>query len=552
VVSVPEAPLLDPYGDRSPSPVPAAAAERHAGILVPLFSIPSTRSWGIGEIGDLVAFAAWLRAACLDVLQILPVHEMAEGQHSPYSALSAMAIDPIYIAVGELEEFRALGGEAGLDLAAQADLAEVRRSLTVDYDTVRTLKDAALRAAFDRFHDEEWIPGSPRADAFAAYVERERWWLDDYALFRVLHARFRQVPWWQWPDPFRTRAPEALEAARREEAREILYRQYLQWVAETQWQRARAAAGVLLFGDFPFMVSGDSADVWTHQAVFDLDASVGAPPDAFAPDGQNWGMPAYRWEEMRAADFAWLRARARRSAALYDGVRVDHAVGFYRTYIRPTRGAPHFVPATEPEQLALGEQVMAALAQCGPRLVAEDLGTVPDFVRASLARLGIPGYKVLRWEREWDRPGRPFRDPAAYPRLSVATTGTHDTEPLAVWWDALGPADRAALAALPRLARYRIDWTTTRFTAAVRDALLDLLFSAPSTYIVLPLQDVFGWRDRINVPGTVSEDNWTWRALWPSDVLLEAAEPRERAAALCAVVNSSRAAQVPPRETTPA
>ncbi len=531
--------------DGSPaSPVPDVS-ERHAGVLVPLFSIPSTTSWGIGEIGDLSKLARWLRAACLDVLQILPVNEMAEGQHSPYSALSAMAIDPIYIALGELDDFVALGGEAGLDVAARADLSEVRRTLAIDYDTVRALKDAALRAAFDRFYDVEWVAGSPRAVAFAEFLERERWWIDDYALFRVLHARFRQQPWREWPEPFRRRAPNALEVVRREEAREILYRQYLQWVAHEQWQRAHSASGLLVFGDFPFTVSGDSADVWTHQDVFDLDASVGAPPDAFAADGQDWGVPAYRWDAMRARDFAWLRARARRSADLYDGYRVDHVVGFYRTYVRPARGAPRFVPAVEADQVALGEQVLTALAAAGARVVAEDLGTVPDFVRSSLSRLGIPGYKVLRWERAWDEPGRPFRDPTAYPPLSVATTGTHDTEPLAAWWDELPAADRAQLAALPRLARRPIAWGTTRFTPAVRDALLDLIFSAPSVYVMIPIQDVFGWRDRINLPGTVRDDNWTWRMLWPSDVLLDDPEPRERAAALCALVHTWRAMRGP-------
>lgn len=538
--------------DRSalPSVEPATlaaspAAERHAGVLVPLFSIPSTASWGIGDIADIPRLAAWLRAACLDILQILPVNEMAEGQHSPYSALSALAIDPIYIAVGEIEDFRALGGEASLDVAARADLAEVRRTVTIDYDTVRALKDAALRAAFDRFYDHEWTAGTPRAAALAAFVERERWWLDDYAVFRVLHARFRQQPWWEWPEPFRRREPGALDEVRREEAREVLYRQYLQWVADEQWRRARAAGGVGIVGDFPFMVSGDSADVWTHQDLFDLDASVGAPPDAFAADGQDWGLPAYRWDRMRAADFVWLRARARRSAALYDAVRIDHVVGFYRTYVRPKGARPRFEPADEAEQIALGEQVLAALAASGARLVAEDLGTVPDAVRQSLARLGIPGYKVLRWEREWNRPGRPFRDPATYPPLSVATTGTHDTEPLAVWWDALPPADRKALASLPSLARRDIDWIATRFTAAVRDALLEVVWSAPSVYVVIPLQDLFGWRDRINLPGSVREENWTWRVPWPSDVWLQVPEARERAEWLCAVIHRTESARGP-------
>jgi 4-alpha-glucanotransferase len=505
---------------------------RHAGLFVPLFSIPSSRSWGIGEIGDITAFTAWLREAGQDLWQLLPVNEMAEGQHSPYSALSAMAIDPIYLSVGEMEDFGALGGEASLDVSARHDLTEVRRTLAIDYDTVRALKDAALRAAFDRFHDVEWAGGSPRAQAFAAFVERERWWLDDYALFRVLHARFQQRWWREWEEPLRRRDPGALDRERREDAREILYRQYLQWVADDQWQRARAACGVWLFGDFPFMVSGDSADVWVHQDAFDLDASVGTPPDAFAKDGQNWGLPAYRWEVMRARDFAWLRERARRGAALFDGYRIDHLVGFYRTYVRPAQGRPSFTPADEADQVALGEQVLNVLAGSGARIIAEDLGTVPDFVRASLARLGVPGYKVLRWERRWHQPERPFIDPADYPAASVATTGTHDTDPLAVWWSELTADDRAKLSGLPALRAAGLDWKKARFTAAVRDLLIELLAASGSDFLILPIQDVFGWRDRINVPGTITDDNWTWRMLWPVDVLMQEPETQERARTL--------------------
>jgi 4-alpha-glucanotransferase len=504
-------------------------SRRHSGLLVPLFSIPSSRSWGVGEIPDIETFGAWLRSAGQDLWQLLPVNEMAEGQHSPYSALSAMAIDPIFISLDLLEDYAALGGEATMDESARLDLAEVRSTRTIDYDTIRALKDGALRESFERFLDVERAGGTPRAEAFAAFCAQEAWWLDDYALFRALHARFVRRWWREWDADISRRDPDALARARRQESREILFRQYLQWVAAEQWARARQAAGVLLCGDFPFMVSGDSADVWAHQSAFDLDASIGAPPDAFAPDGQDWGMPAYRWDVMREREFAWLRERARRAAELFDGFRVDHLVGFYRTYIRPPDRAPRFTPEREPDQIALGEQVLSALAAPGACIIAEDLGTVPDFVRASLACLGIPGYKVLRWEREWNDPACPFRDPAAYPAVSVATTGTHDTEPLAVWWDALTAGDREGIGELPLLRAHDVDWAAAGFTATVRDALLETVVASGSDFLILPIQDVFGWRDRINVPGTISDDNWTWRLPWSVDTLGDEPEAVERA-----------------------
>jgi 4-alpha-glucanotransferase len=182
------------------------------------------------------------------------------------------------------------------------------------------------------------------------------------------------------------------------------------------------------------MVSADSADVWARQDQFRLDASVGVPPDAFSATGQDWGFPVYRWDVHAASDFEWLRCRARRNVALFDGYRVDHLVGFYRTYFRPHDGTePQFTPAEEAVQTELGERVLRIFASSGAEIVAEDLGVVPDFVRASLGLLGIPGYKVLRWEREWDVDGQPFIDPLDYPRSAVATSGTHDTEPMAVW-----------------------------------------------------------------------------------------------------------------------
>src|SRR4029077_19506581 len=159
--------------------------------------------------------------------------------------------------------------------------------------------------------------------------------------------------------------------------------------------------------------------------------------------GQDWGMPVYRWDALAAEDYRWLRERARRSADLYDGYRVDHLVGFYRTYGRMKEGGEGvFSPDDEPAQRALGETVLDLFRAAGAEIIAEDLGTVPDFVRASLARLGIPGYRVFRWERHWHTDGQPFRDPSEYPPNSVAVSGTHDPEPLVVWWEGAPAAEQ--------------------------------------------------------------------------------------------------------------
>jgi 4-alpha-glucanotransferase len=209
---------------------------------------------------------------------------------------------------------------------------------------------------------------------------------------------------------------------------------------------------------------------------------------------------------------------------LYDGFRVDHLVGFYRTYVRPRgdgTGPGVFTPSDEAAQIALGEGVLNVFRSTGVEIVAEDLGTVPDFVRASLARAAIPGYKVFRWERKWHSPGQPFRDPHEYPGAAVATSGTHDTEPMTVWWAEAPVEERRAVLDTPSIRQRLSDAERTQaiesaaLSSTVRAALLEALFASGANLLILPIQDVFGWSDRINQPATIGEHNWTWRLPWP-------------------------------------
>jgi 4-alpha-glucanotransferase len=500
--------------------------DRHAGMMVPLFSIPSRRSWGIGELWDLPALGEWMSDAGFSFVQLLPLNEMADGQNSPYSALSAMAIDPIYIAPSVVPEIEALGGEAILSSEERAELEIARNAPAIDYVRVRTLKTRAFHTAFDYFLEHEWRPKTARARRLQRFTERSRWWLDAYTLFRALHERAGTRPWMDWDAPLRDHDPDALRQVRVELADEILFFAYLQWLAAEQWTQAREAAEIGVFGDFPFMVSADSADVWSRQEDFRMDASVGAPPDAFSETGQDWKLPPYRWDRIAAGGFQWLAARARRYAELYDAYRVDHLVGFFRTYVRERDGHAAFVPPDEHSQIIQGERVLEVLSAPGARLIAEDLGVIPTFVRQTLARLGIPGFKVLRWEREWDDlPDRPFKDPARYPRTSVATSGTHDTEPNALWWEEAPDEERRAAAAILGAG---VD-PDGAFDGRIRDGILDVLFTSTSDIALVPIHDVFGWRERINTPALVHDANWTWRLPWPVEDLQSDPIASERA-----------------------
>lgn len=494
---------------------------RRRGVLLPLFSACSTRSWGLGECGDVPALAEWLAAAGFSELMLLPLGTMADGQSSPYSACSAMALDPLFLSVDAIEDFQRAGGMAAMPGAAREALDLARSSARVNFMAVRMAKSAALELAFKSFSQDEWALHTARASQLAAYVARERWWLDDYALYRALSQQYGGN-WRTWPAPLAERDPRALGDARRQFASSVLFEQYLQWVLESQWQAARRAAasvGVRIYGDVPFVVDTASADVWARAGEFFLDLSAGVPPDAFSETGQDWGLPVYRWDVIAAGGFQWLRARARRASALFDGIRLDHLVGFYRTYARSKDGQAWFTPSDEHTQRWQGEQVIAAMREPGLHVLAEDLGVIPDFVRASLTSLQVPGYKVLRWERAHNEPGQPFLDPATYPATSVAASGTHDTETTAEWFDALAPSDRMALTGADQ-----------PFDARVRDHLLTAVLHAGSDQAFVPLQDVFGWRDRINTPATVGDHNWAWRLPWPVDTWANVPAAVERAA----------------------
>lgn len=504
---------------------------RHAGVNVPLFSIRSEDGWGIGELADIEPLVEWMADAGFDRLMLLPLGTMPQGQTSPYSAISTLAIDPIYITMRHVADFEKAGGAAALSADCQEAIQAARLSNVVWYDNVRRAKDEALQLAFARFDAEEWHPRTTRAVTFAEYIARERWWLDDYALFLALRAANGGASWRDWPKAVADREPHALDDARTGLADVVRFHQYVQWVAEEQWQRARDAARarrVGLFGDLPFVASTDSPEVWARAGEFRLDVSAGVPPDAFSATGQNWGLPTYRWETIASGGYTWMRQRARRMAALFDGLRVDHVIGLFRTYGFPVKGDPFFSPTHEPDQIAQGREVMQILAGSGLTLIAEDLGVVPDFIRTSLEALGIPGCKVMRWERDWHAPGAPYLPPESYPERSAAMTGTHDTEPLAAWWTTTDEDERRAfLVVLGDGQTPAPSWSD-----ALRDRILLAAYRAASAELFLPFQDLFGWSDRINIPATVGPHNWTWCLPWPVERMRELPEAQERAAFL--------------------
>lgn len=507
---------------------------RHAGVIVPTFSLRSASDWGVGEIPDLAGLAAWLQAAGQGALHTLPLVERADGERSPYSALSAFAIDPIHVGLDSVEDFAAAGGRATLAPADREAIGRLREAAAIDYDGVRALKARALALAFKRFEATERAGDGERARRFDAFCETERPWLPAYVRYRTLRA-CHGVPWTAWPDADRVPALASAEPARER------FHAWVQWIAHEQLAEARRTAtqaGVEIVGDLPFTVAVDSADVWARPAEFDPHTSIGAPPDAFNAAGQDWALPAFRWDVVRGGDYAWLRERLAHVGRWLDGARLDHVVGYFRTFLRPRDAEPHFDPRDEAAQRALGAAALdvAHEAARSMRIVVEDLGDIPPFAREAMAARDLPGYRVLRWEGDWPA----FRDPVTFPACSLATSGTHDTSALATWWsDELDDDGRRRLTDVPTFAPLR--GAGPAFTPAVHEGLVDGLYAAGSDVALLVVQDVFGTRDRINTPATVGPHNWSYRM--PLGVeALAGAQGRERAAWLRTLAERRRRA----------
>jgi isoamylase len=507
----------------------AQRRRRRAGVLVPLFSIRSTSGWGLGEIPDIARFADWAGRAGLSVLQFLPMNQSSGADPSPYAAASAFALDPVYLSLDASDDFQAIGGRQALPKDLAERLSAVQVAPEVDWANVRQIKRAAIELAFERFRREDWERRSPRGRQLASFLRDNRDWVDDHALFSVLHQESGKG-WMDWAPGARDRAPEALDSLRRERVVDLLREGWLQWQLDLQWRKARreaSAAGVDLMGDLPFVVGLDSADVWANRPLFRLDRRLGTPPENGSP-GQDWGLPAYDWDAMRRDDYSWLRRRAKRAGELYSIFRVDHAIGCYRTFSRSTDGRSEgFSPPDEADQLLLGERLMRMMSRFG-EVIAEDLGAVPPYLRPSLEKLGIAGYRVLRWE---SGETNELSDPASWPPISVATNGTHDTETTADWYDHLSPEKREKLRTIPGLGD--LD-PHKSFDAATRDALLRVLYASPSTLTLVPLEDLLGGRGRINDPGRADAKNWTYRAPKTLDELGADEETVKRLALLTA------------------
>ena len=482
---------------RAASVPPFPPGYRASGVLLHVTSLPS--AYGIGDLGpSAFQWVDRLNEAGQRWWQALPVGPTGYSD-SPYQCLSSFAGNELLVSPDGLIE-------DGLLYAA--DCADQGFSPSaVEYDKVVPFKVRLLETASRRFS------AGTRRDlrpAYERFCQTHAPWLEDYALFRALKARYGGACYLEWPTELVRRTPVALAQARRELADTIELVRFAQFVLSRQAERLEQHAhdkGVQLIGDLPFFVSPDSSDVWANPRLFLLDKDqhrtvvAGVPPDYFSADGQLWGNPVYDWDALRQSGYRWCIERLRALLTQVDVIRLDHFRAFAAAWHVPAGAATaqqgQWVRGPAAEFFKAVEQALGALP-----FIAEDLGLITPDVTALRDEFRLPGMRVLQFafDGKADNPYLPHN----YVPNTVVYTGTHDNATTHGWYEALNEPERKNV------------WSYLGRSAGavseVAPALMRLAWESVAALAIAPLQDVLNLGDeaRMNVPGR-AEGNWRWR-----------------------------------------
>lgn len=479
--------------------------QRSSGVLLHPTSLPGP--FGCGDLGPAShAFVRDLARAGQRWWLMLPVGPVGYG-NSPYSALSAFAGSPLLISPNVLVADGLLP-----KIPRPPRLANAR----VDYEATAAFRTRVLREAFVR--SRAWPKRHPLRQSEAAFVEREGWWLNDFALYAAIKEQQHRAGWISWPAPLRDRKPAALRDVARELAENVAFQQFQQWLFDRQWRALRDHAhqhGIRLIGDAPIFVAHDSADVWAHRELFHLDRTgksivvAGVPPDYFSRTGQLWGNPLYRWDRLRRTGYRWWMDRLRHLLDRFDVLRVDHFIGFQRYWEIPagakTAQSGRWRPGPSAPFFDKARRELDRLP-----LIAEDLGAITPEVKALRDQFDLPGIRILQFAFGTD-PSAPDFLPHNYPRRCVVFTGTHDNDTTVGWFtDPGGQGGTRSPAQTEkerRVARAYLGEDEPVHWAMIRMASLSV-----AAISIFPMQDLLGLGSeaRMNRPGT-AEGNWEWR-----------------------------------------
>ena len=476
--------------------------EKRAGILLHISSLPG--EFGIGDFGPAAKeFIDFLHRAGQRYLQILPLTPTTrESGYSPYSSQSAFAgnlhfIDPYHLADRDLIHRRVI------------ERFRKKTDNLVDYTWADQVKNILLDQAFRVFRKEEHALAS--LPSYREFIEKESFWIHDYAMFAVLKRFFKGLPWNEWPPEYRDRDPATLKRFRREHEEEISRIMFGQYIFKVQWEDLRSYAndrGVKIFGDMPIYIGYDSADVWSHPGYFLLkpDKSMvsvaGVPPDYFNSKGQLWGMPIYHWEAMEANAFQWWIRRLEKNMEWYDLLRLDHFRG-YSAYWE--------VPAESESAVngrwsrGPGNRFFDAIREQFPDMpfVAEDLGQIDEDVYDLRDRYGLPGMKVIQFGFGDDM-SFSTHSPNNHSYNSIVYTGTHDNNTIMGWY-----SKEAGKSVLKHIKKFTgIDLNERN----ANEAMIRLAYSSVARLVIIPMQDWLGLdeKSRMNYPSTAT-GNWLWK-----------------------------------------
>lgn len=467
--------------------------DRSAGVLLHPTSLPG--STGIGTIGrEARHFVDFLAETGMKIWQVCPLGPTGFGD-SPYQCFSAFAGNPYFIDPETLLE---------QGLLKQGDLADLRRLPTerVDYGAQWILRWPVLKKAFRNF-----LSDAPQADKseFVAFKKARKEWLEPYTRFTALKRKFDGRSWQNWPQELKSYVDAKKLVAKSELGYEMEAQAWCQFEFFRQWLSLKQYAnsrGVQIFGDIPIFVAMDSADVWTHPRLFDMDANLnprfiaGVPPDYFAADGQLWGNPLYDWKRHRATNYAWWLARLRASFEIYDIVRIDHFRGFDEYCKIPANAANAREHEWAPGPgFDFFESIKAEFPEA--KLVAEDLGMITDSVRELVKATGVPGMNVLQFGFEGASQYLPHN---GIPN-SVLYPGTHDNDTAWGWFNKQSESVQDFFRRYLRVPGEAVPWDMIRSG-----------YAAPSCLFVVTMQDLLslGSESRMNTPGTAI-GNWKWR-----------------------------------------
>ncbi|MFW6340061.1 MAG: 4-alpha-glucanotransferase [Wenzhouxiangella sp.] len=526
-------------------------------LSIQLYGLRSPRNWGIGDFTDLGDLAETAARAGVAALQINPLHALFPSRPalcSPYSPSSRLFLSPLYIDVCAVPEFASsqVARRLVADPAFQQRLQALRTARRVDYPAVAALKWPLLRVLFGEFIDRHARTRSERYRDFAVFRDQGGTSLADFALFEVLDEQLagrHPGGWRDWPAAYRDRDPVALEAFGRDHQRAVDFRIYLQWLARTQLdqaqRRARAAGMTVgLIADLAVGSDPAGADAWCDRELLADGVEIGAPPDAFAADGQAWGLPPWRPEVLIERDFRPWRQLLDAVMRGVGGVRIDHIIGTQRQFWVPQgMSGRDGAYVTYPRKALLA--ILAAASRARSCLViGEDLGTVPAGFSEQMAAYYLLSTRVLRFERH--QSGL-FCRPSAYPEMACACAGTHDLVPLAAWLDEDHPGSGSGASEQQLLQAAMVDAGVAPTEPGIEariQAVHAYLAATPCRLVMVQLEDILAEREPVNRPGTGPEQR-NWQRKYELDLAdLEGLPAWQATAALMA--SAGRAGQAVP------